>query len=62
MDEKAVEEGKTRQFDLQGMSLVTFPDLVLCLPREKRKIFIEIIFKSHVMSRTFLIVFSNVGR
>lgn len=40
MDEKAVEEGKTRQFDLPGMSLA-FPDLVLCLPGEKKKIFIR---------------------
>lgn len=37
MDEKAVEEGKTRQSDLSGMSLVTFPDLILCLPGGKKE-------------------------
>ena len=37
MDEKAVEEGKTRQFDLSGMSLATFPDLVLYLPGGRKE-------------------------
>lgn len=37
MDEKAVEEGETRQFDIPGMSLATFPDLVLYLPGGKKE-------------------------
>lgn len=37
MDEKAVEEGKTRQSDLSGMNLVTFPDLILYLPGGKKE-------------------------
>lgn len=37
MDEKAVEGGKTRQFNLSGMSLPTFPDLVLYLPGGRKE-------------------------
>lgn len=37
MDEKAVEEGETRQFDIPGMSLATFPDLVLYLPGGRKE-------------------------